>query len=758
MIVRQRVAARAIVTSTIPLTLASFHRELIRQLQAAGYKVTVVSSPGEHLQVLESELGVATTPVPMAREIDPLGDAAALRRWLAICRKVRPELVIAATPKASLLAMVAARATGVPKRLYYLGGLRLEGEVGRRRTLLAAMERLTGAAATVVVANSPSLVARARELRLFAPHKLHSTRPGSSHGVDTTYFAPREPDAALRVRLGLDPDRPVLGFVGRLTHDKGIDTLLAALRLLGERGVDAQLLVVGSQIEPDSRRYVDLLTSTGSVVFAGNQTDVRPYYALMNVHVLPSLREGFPNVVLEASAMGTPTVTTDATGCIDSVRPGETGLVVPARDAAALAGSIGRLLPDQDARERMGAAAREWVAEAFVPERVVASILEPVLPTRATGLTPPPIAVRPTAAARPRPLVTVTPYGPGGASSRVRVFDWLDHTGMEAERHTYRGASDNRPRSLARDPRGTIAAELAVRRLDVRGETVLISREASPFSDGSVEERLLRSADHGVYDFDDALFHHTTGARRLLRRADACRRAASAADVVIAGNDYLAEWASRYHRDVRVIPSCVEPSTYVVKHDYEISDPPRLVWLGSPSTETYLVDIAPALRQIHRRTGARLSVISGPGPNPSLAPIVDMLDRVPWTHKTFATHLAGADLALGPLADTEWARGKCPYKPLQYAAAGLPMIASPVGANRLALQRFNGVCVEATTDWADAVCALIEAPAAHRAARGHTARAGVQEHYSFDAWTLVWRTALGTAPMPQAHARPLLNR
>ena len=739
MIARQHVAARAIVTSTIPLTLASFHRELIRQVQAAGYEVTVVSSPGDHLQVLESELGVATTSVSMAREIDPLGDAAALRRWSGICRRVRPELVIAATPKASLLAMVAARATGVPNRLYYLGGLRLEGETGRRRTLLTAMERLTGAAATVVVANSPSLVARARELRLFAPHKLHSTRPGSSHGVDSTYFAPREPDAALRASLGLDPDRPVLGFVGRLTHDKGIDTLLGALPLLGERGVDAQLLVVGSQIEPDSRRYVDLLTNTGSVVFAGNQTDVRPYYALMDVHVLPSLREGFPNVVLEASAMGTPTVTTDATGCVDAVRPGETGLVVPARDPAALAASLDRLLADQDARERMGAAAREWVTEAFVPERVVASLLEPVV--RATGSTPPP-AVSPSAAARPRPRVTLTPYGPGGASSRVRVFDWLDHTGLEAERHTYRGASENRPRSLARDPRGTIAAELAVRRLDVRGATVLISREASPFSDGSVEERLLRTAAHGVYDMDDALFHDTGGARRVLRHADASRRAASAADVVVVGNEYLADWAGRHNDDVRVIPSCIEPDDYVVKHDYAVADPPRLVWLGSPSTEAYLVRIVPALQEIRRRTGARLILISGPRDNPALAPLDGMLDRVPWRAQTVGRELAAADVAIGPLADTEWARGKCAYKLLQYAATGLPMAASPVGANRAALQRFAGIAVDHDDDWADAVTTLLQAPATARAGLGRPAVEAVRRHYSFAAWESAWLAAL----------------
>lgn len=372
-------ARKAVITSTIPLTLATFHNELIRQVQQAGYEVTVVSSPGPELKALEEAHGIATVAIPMAREIDPANDVVALRRWIDICRRVRPHLVVAATPKASLLAMVAARATGVPLRLYYVGGLRLEGEHGFRRQLLTAMERATGRAATHVVMNSPSLIARALDLSLYRPKTLFSTTPGSSHGVDASHFSPRQRDTTLRSALGLDDTMPTIGFVGRLTKDKGIDSLLAALRILHQRGIAAQLLVVGAQTEPDSQRYADALSQEGSVVFAGRQDDVRPYYALMDVHVLPSLREGFPNVVLESAAMGVPTVTTDATGCVDSVVPGVTGIIVPVLDPGAMAQAIADLLADPDRRSRMGAAARERAKHDYVPEAVVSSLLAPVI-------------------------------------------------------------------------------------------------------------------------------------------------------------------------------------------------------------------------------------------------------------------------------------------------------------------------------------------------------------------------------------------
>ncbi len=366
----------AVVTSTIPTTIDNFNRELIRQVQAQGYDVCVVSSPGPELDRVGDEMGVRVRALLMTREISPLADLAALLTWLRVCLAERPTLMISATPKASLLSLLAGKATRIPRRLYCMIGLRLEGEQGRRRGLLAVMEKLTSWASTDVVANSSSLAARYAELGLAPPGKLRQTRPGSDHGVDSVHFCPRLPDLDLAATLGIDSSIPVLGLVGRLTHDKGVDALISATHLLHADGITCQLLVVGPQDEPDSQTYLDALRSMGEqVVAVGEVDDIRPYFALMDVHVLPTLREGFPNVVLEASAMGLPTVTTDATGAIDSVRDGETGLIVKTDDPQGLAAAITTLLGDPDTASRFGAAARRWVIADFQPESVVRTLL-----------------------------------------------------------------------------------------------------------------------------------------------------------------------------------------------------------------------------------------------------------------------------------------------------------------------------------------------------------------------------------------------
>jgi glycosyltransferase involved in cell wall biosynthesis len=366
----------ALVTATIPITTAKFQRELVRQVQAEGYDVCVVSSPGPELEKLREEWGVRVRSIPMTREISPLADLIALVQWLRVCLAERPSLMISATPKASLLSLLAGKATRVHRRLYCMVGLRLEGEQGRRRQLLVVIERLTSWASTEVVANSPSLAIRCEELRLAPQNKLRQTRPGSDHGVDSSHFSPRPRDLTLAGELGIDSSIPVLGSVGRLTRDKGIDCLIGAMALLHADDITCQLLIVGPQNEPNSAIYLKKLQSVRQhVVTIGMVDDVRPYFGLMDVHVLPSLREGFPNVVLEASAMGLPTVTTDATGAIDSVKDGKTGFIVKAQDSRGLADAIEALLRNSDMATQYGVQAREWVIADFQPESVVRTLL-----------------------------------------------------------------------------------------------------------------------------------------------------------------------------------------------------------------------------------------------------------------------------------------------------------------------------------------------------------------------------------------------
>lgn len=342
-------------------------------------------------------------------------------------------------------------------------------------------------------------------------------------------------------------------------------------------------------------------------------------------------------------------------------------------------------------------------------------------------------------------LVVVCPYGASGASTRVRVLEWLRHLEVPAEVNSYLDTPDLSAQTVASHPRRWLEAERHLRHLARRTgtERLLLSRMASPFSNGKVEGALLRSAATGIYDFDDALMRQRPG---LVQSVWSQRRswaaAVDSADVVIAGNDYLAEVASTRHAIVTVIPSCVEPADYVVKDDRTIRDVPRAVWLGSPSTEQYVSRIAPALLAEHARSGLRLTVISA-GDRP-LFGLDAMTDRIPWRPDTFTSEIAAADFGVMPLADGDWERGKCAYKLLQYAAAGLPVIGDPVGANRSALSRLGGLAPQSLHDWGDALEQLIQSSGDELGALGAQAREAVTQHYSFAAWAPIWsRVVLG---------------
>jgi glycosyltransferase involved in cell wall biosynthesis len=341
-------------------------------------------------------------------------------------------------------------------------------------------------------------------------------------------------------------------------------------------------------------------------------------------------------------------------------------------------------------------------------------------------------------------LFAVSSYGPMAASTRVRLDDWFRFLGAEATHHRYAGLNNNRPRSIAAHPAAVTHAEFALRRLDVSGGRVILSREASPFSRGHVEARLLRNADHGVYDFDDALFDDRSVISRLFGAQEKYRRIAAAADIVIAGNCYLANWAEHHSKNVRVVPSCVDPRDYAPKVDWSITgDVPALLWLGSPATEHYVAQIAPALLEVNRRTGALLTLVSGPSHNASLGLLNQMIRRIPWSIGTFASAMARADVAIAPLDNSPYSRGKCAYKLLQYAATGLPIVGSPVGANQLALQRFNGLETRSMDDWIQGLTQVLGESVSKRAERGTAGLTAMQTYYSFGAWSSQWREATG---------------
>ncbi|MES5818007.1 glycosyltransferase [Streptomyces sp. RG80] len=343
----------------------------------------------------------------------------------------------------------------------------------------------------------------------------------------------------------------------------------------------------------------------------------------------------------------------------------------------------------------------------------------------------------------------VTPYGREAGSSRVRIFAWLDRIGTDFTVGSYLSLPDAAPSRLARHPVDLARAEMGLAAIaNARPSRLLLHREASPLSRGWWERRLLASAEFAVYDFDDALqWDRGEGGlvRRMAPKAGKARTAVRNADRVIAGNTALAEWASHHHRDVVVIPSCVALEDYSPKTTYLLHDPPRLGWIGSRGNEACLLLIADALTEVHRRTGARLTLVGTT--TPSLGRLEAFVDRVAWTPQNQRTALADMDIGLMPLPVTSYSLGKCGYKLLQYAAAGLPAVASPLGVNAELLSQFGMPAPRTQDDWTSALLGLIGSSAADREWLGRIARDIVGLKYSYDAWLPRWSAALELGPV-----------
>jgi len=352
-----------------------FHAGLPESLVEDGWDVHVVSGPGRRLESLRSTRGVTVHPLSMAREPNIGQDIAALWKWIRLIYRVRPDVTLIGTPKAALLGTLAARAFGVPYRVYELLGLRMETSRGPSRLVYRAMEWLTATSAHEVIAVSESLRTLAIELGITTRARSSVLGSGSCNGVDTERFRHVSEDSvrseALARDLGIDGRVPVVGFVGRLTRDKGLPELAGALRILHESGVTIQLLVVGTVDDSSGHVALDQLSRTGQkVIAAGYQDDVAPFYALMDVFCLPSLREGLPNVILESMASRTIVVATDATGSRDLVENGISGYLVSLGSELELAEALRKAVLDRAASERMAQSALLMVEGRYITRDV----------------------------------------------------------------------------------------------------------------------------------------------------------------------------------------------------------------------------------------------------------------------------------------------------------------------------------------------------------------------------------------------------
>lgn len=350
--------------STVPMSLNLLLKGQLHML-SEDYEVLAVSSPGIDLETVSQREGVRTLAVPMERRISPLKDLISLYRLIVLFYREKPWMVHSLTPKAGLLAMIAGRICGVPVRIHTFTGLVFPSATGLKRKLLMATDRLTCACATSINPEGQGVKKNLEQFHI-TQKPLQIIGNGNINGIDLDYFK-RTDDVMLQAAKLRESDTINFCFVGRLVHDKGIDELIAAFSILYADNNNCRLFLVGAfedildPLLPDTKEKI--LHHKG-IRFMGWQDDIRPFLAASDIFVFPSYREGFPNVVLQAGAMGLPCIVTNINGCNEIIQDGVNGIIIPSKQKDVLLFSMRKMLID-NYRINMANKARIMIANRY---------------------------------------------------------------------------------------------------------------------------------------------------------------------------------------------------------------------------------------------------------------------------------------------------------------------------------------------------------------------------------------------------------
>lgn len=329
--------------------------------------ILVAKDTGNLKSLAESE-GVQFRDIDMRRQISIIADLKSLFSLYSFFRHEKPDIVHANTPKGALLGMTAAWLARVPHRIYNVNGLRFETATGNFRRLLILMEKIACLCANKIIPQSNGVAEVVRREHI-TKKPLKVILNGSGNGVDIEHFNPNNPELnACAEKVKGEWQGLTFVFVGRLVGDKGVNELVEAFDKLSLEYKDARLILVGPEeekLDPLKPETLDIIKKSRRILAVGRQTDVRPFLLASDIFILPSYREGFPNVVLEASAMGLPCVVTEVNGATDAIHDGINGLIIPKRNKEALYKAMKRLYADNDLRKQMASSARPLVAARF---------------------------------------------------------------------------------------------------------------------------------------------------------------------------------------------------------------------------------------------------------------------------------------------------------------------------------------------------------------------------------------------------------
>ena len=328
-------------TATVAMSLDIL---LIGQLDYLNqeYDIIAVSGHNSHLENVARREQVRTISVVMSRAISPVKDFISLIKLYLLFKKERPTIVHSITPKAGLLSMTAAYFAGVPIRIHQFTGLVFPTQKGFMQLLLIFLDKILCRFATHIYPEGQGVKNDLISYKITEkPLKIFAN--GNVNGVDCEYFNPKlfsiNENENLKKQLYITNDDFVFIYVGRLVTDKGINELVHAFEKIIDNNNNIKLLLVGNfedDLDPLLPETYAILKSNKSIISVGFKVDVRPYFAIANALVFPSYREGFPNVVLQASAMGLPSIVTNINGCNEIIEHNKNGLIIAPKDENAI--------------------------------------------------------------------------------------------------------------------------------------------------------------------------------------------------------------------------------------------------------------------------------------------------------------------------------------------------------------------------------------------------------------------------------------
>lgn len=404
-------------TTTVPISLDYLLKGQLRFLNQY-FEVVAVSGEDEHLRLVAKREQVRVVPLKMQRAIRPFHDLVALWKLYCLFKKERPQIVHSITPKAGLLSMLAAKMAGVPVRMHTFTGLIFPSRTGVMQRLLILMDQLLCWAATHIYPEGNGVKNDLIHYKITSK-SLKVLANGNVNGIDLEYFSKTNisdnQQNQLKQELGIEVNDFVFIFVGRLVGDKGINELIEAFEGLGTRdeglgnreqgtgikveGLDGsvelaiaseesllsdsfsriKLLLVGpfeSELDPLQSETLKVIETHPNIISVGFQSDVRLYFAISDCLVFPSYREGFPNVVMQAGAMGLPSIVTNINGCNEIIVEGENGTILPVKNVPALVEAMQKMCSDKAYYEQLQQNARVMIQSRYEQQVVWEALLE----------------------------------------------------------------------------------------------------------------------------------------------------------------------------------------------------------------------------------------------------------------------------------------------------------------------------------------------------------------------------------------------